>query len=99
MPVTEESEISWSPEGKDSVEADGVKTFELSNIREGGTWLMNQSSESTCGIRSYQGSVARQVAANRWRGIMSARFQRQITELWLHRREVGVFLDVTNLGS
>lgn len=43
----------------------GVKTFELSNIREGGTLLTDQLGESKNEGCPYRVSVARQAAANR----------------------------------
>lgn len=54
------------------MEPDGVKTFEPSNIREGGTLLTDQPCESkyeTCAYRVY---TLRRVAASCWKGTMSA---------------------------
>lgn len=76
MEVAERSETSWGPcEEMELIEPDEVKTFELSNIREGGTWLTNQSWELRYERHPYRVSVLRRVAANYWKDTTSVRFE------------------------
>ena len=59
-----------------------MKTFELSNIREGGTWLMDQSWKLGDERYPYQVSALRRVDANYWKNGRTGHQRASKSEQW-----------------